>query len=156
MLVHELMKQAEPYGRICNAFAKTWDVLGRFRKPVVSISGGADSDIVLDIIHRLDEERKAVYVFFNTGLEYQATRRHLDFLEIKYDIKIERIPPVKPIAATVREYGYPFLSKFVSERIRSLQKHGFDFTSTNSYEQDREHYPKCSSTLKWWHNIGSA
>ena len=153
MLVHDLMAQAEPHINIVNAFAKTWDVLGRFSKPVVSISGGADSDIVLDMIHKLDEEHKAVYVWYNTGLEYQATKRHLDFLEAKYSVEIKRIPPVKPIALTVKEYGYPFLSKFVSDRIASLQKNGFDFTSVNSYEEDAAKYPKCHSRIMWWHNI---
>ncbi len=93
MLVYNLMAQAEPHINIVNAFAKCWDVLGRYNKPVVSISGGADSDIVLDMVHKLDEEHKAVYVWFNTGLEYSATRRHLDFLEAKYSIESE-LPPL--------------------------------------------------------------
>ena len=93
MLVNDLMAQAEPHINIVNAFAKCWDVLGRYSKPVVSISGGADSDIVLDMVHKLDEEHKAVYVWFNTGLEYSATRRHIDFLEAKYSIESE-LPPL--------------------------------------------------------------
>ncbi len=154
MLVHDLMKLAEPHGRICDAFAKAWDVLGRYHHPVVSVSGGADSDIILDIIHRLDEERKAVYVFLNTGLEFQATREHLSYLEAKYNITIQRISPVKPIARTVREDGYPFLSKFISERIHSLQIKGFDFAD-RTFDEDRQRYPQYFSNLKWWHNIGS-
>ena len=54
MNVHELMQKAEPHITIVNAFAKAWDVLGRFRNPVCSISGGADSDIMLDMIHALE------------------------------------------------------------------------------------------------------
>lgn len=153
MLVSDLMAQSEPHINIVNAFAKCWDVLGRYSKPVVSISGGADSDIVLDMVHKLDEEHKAVYVWFNTGLEYQATRKHLDFLEAKYSIEFTRIQPVKSIALTVKEHGYPFLSKFVSDRIYSLQKRGFDFAGTNSYEDDELKYPACHSRVMWWHNM---
>lgn len=153
MKVHDLMKLSEPHINIVNAFAKCWDVLGRYNKPIVSISGGADSDIVLDMVHKLDEEHKAVYVWYNTGLEYQATRKHLDFLEQKYSITIERVNPVKPIVLTVKEYGYPFLSKFVSDRIYSLQKNSFDFKSGNSYEEDAAKYLKCHSRIMWWHNV---
>lgn len=41
---------------------------------ICSISGGADSDIVLDICTRLDDENKIQYIWFDTGLEYQATK----------------------------------------------------------------------------------
>lgn len=46
-----------------------------------SISGGSDSDIMLDIIHKADFAKKVKYVWFDTGLEYQATKEHLDYLE---------------------------------------------------------------------------
>ena len=128
------MTLSEPHINIVNAFAKTWYILTRFRKPIVSISGGADSDIVLDLIHRLDDERKAVYMWINTRMEYMATRSHLDFLENKYSINIERIAPVNPISITVKKYGYPFISKIVSQTIRTLQRHHFDFSSGNSYQ----------------------
>ena len=154
MNVQDFMRQAEPHGTICNAIAKTWDVLGRYRVPVVSVSGGADSDIVLDIIHKLDEERKSVYVWYNTGLEFEATKRHLDYLEQRYGIQIQRVPANKPIAQTVKEFGYPFLAKFVADRIESLQFRGFDFVD-RTFEQDMQLFPNCWSNLKWWHNIGS-
>ena len=155
MNVHELMSQSEPHINIVNAFAKAWDVLGRYRKPVISISGGADSDIVLDMIHKLDDEHKAIYLWLNTGLEYQATRRHLDFLEAKYSIDIKRVVPIKPIPIAVYEAGYPFISKIVSQLIHSLQIHSFNFSSGNSYETDKYLYTKCRSAVKWWHSIGS-
>ena len=155
MNVWEFMKRAEPHGRIVDAIAKTWDVLGRYNRPVVSISGGADSDIVLDMIHKLDYERKAVYVWFNTGLEYLATRRHLAYLETRYNIKIQRVSPIKPITQTVKEYGYPFLSKFVSSKLYELMHKGFDFNSGNSIDMDLKLFSGCWNGLKWWHNIGN-
>ena len=35
---------------------------------VCSISGGSDSDILLDIVTKFDHNKKVRYVFFNTGL----------------------------------------------------------------------------------------
>ena len=155
MTVQEFMREAEPHGRICDAIAKTWDVLGRHQRPVVSVSGGSDSDIVVDIIHKLDEDHKAVYVWFNTGLEFAATRKHLDYLESRYGIEILRERALRPIPESVKLYGYPFFSKFVSERLYSLQIRGFDFSTERSFDEDMSRYEKCYSTLKWWHNIGS-
>jgi hypothetical protein len=49
-------------------------------------------------------------VFVNTGLEYEATKRHLVDLENKYGIKIERIRG-KSVVWAVRQYGFPILNK---------------------------------------------
>ena len=54
----------------------------------VSVSGGADSDVMVDLVERV----KAVtstdvsYVWFDTGLENRATRRHISDLEDRYGI----------------------------------------------------------------------
>ena len=62
-------------------------------KIMVSISGGSDSDIMLDMFERLGyDEGEVVYVWFDTGLEYDATKRHLKYLEQKYGIDILCFP----------------------------------------------------------------
>lgn len=62
-----------------------------YKRIVCSISGGADSDIILDLISKLDTEKKVEYIFFNTGIEYQATKDHLKYLEERYGVRIEEI-----------------------------------------------------------------
>lgn len=151
--VHELMQQAGNNQVIVNAFAKTWDILDRFRHPLVSISGGADSDVMLDLIWRLDEKKKCEYVWFNTGLEYQATKDHLVELEQKYGIELKRIHAIKPIPQAVKEYGQPFISRNVSKQIRRLQKVGFDFKDGHVLEEDLKTYHRCKDALDWWHNV---
>lgn len=93
---------------ITQSFLKTKQVLNMFDRPLCSISGGKDSDIMLDIITKLDTDRKVKYVFFDTGIEYSATRKHLDYLEEKYGITIDREKAIKPIPITCKEYGQPF------------------------------------------------
>ena len=60
-----------------------------YKKVLCSISGGSDSDIVLDLITKFDNNKIVDYVFFDTGLEYQATKEHINFLENKYNIRGE-------------------------------------------------------------------
>lgn len=76
-----------------------------------SISGGSDSDDLLHIVSMLDTEKKVHYVFFDTGIEMGATKKHLKYLEQRYGIEIEVVKPKIPVGAAVRKVGYPFLSK---------------------------------------------
>ncbi|OPZ21291.1 MAG: hypothetical protein BWZ04_01107 [Firmicutes bacterium ADurb.BinA205] len=112
---------------IYTGFCKAQRILMRSYSPICSISGGSDSDVVLDIISKTDEDGKVKYFWIDTGLEYTATKEHLKELEQKYGIEIERIKPDKPIPTCVREYGVPFLSKYVSEQMMRLQAHNFQW-----------------------------
>lgn len=135
---------------VLNAILKAQDVLFRHDRVVVSISGGSDSDIVLDMVERNKREGQEIhYVFFDTGIEYQATKDHLVYLEQKYGIKIERIRAEKPIPLCVKEYGVPFLSKIVSQMIMRLQKAGFQWED-EPFEVLIKRYPKSKSALHWW------
>ena len=136
---------------ITQSFLKTKQILNMFDRPLCSISGGKDSDIMLDMITKLDTDKKVRYVFFDTGIEYSATRKHLDYLEEKYGIIIDREKAIKPIPVTCIEYGQPFLSKLVSGHIESLQKRGFQFED-DSYDELSKRYTECSSALRWWTN----
>ena len=122
-----------------------------YKKVLCSISGGSDSDIVLDIITKCDNNKIVDYVFFDTGLEYQATKEHINFLENKYNIKIETIRPKIPIPLSCKRYGQPFLSKRVSEMISRLQKHDFKWED-KPFEELIKEYPNCKSALLWWCN----
>lgn len=117
----------------------------------VSVSGGSDSDIMIDMFTKCDPNRNIRYVFFDTGLEFQATKDHLDYLEEKYDIKIEREKAIKSIPTSCREYGQPFMSKHVSEMMSRLQRHSFKWED-RPFEELYKEYPKCKSALQWWCN----
>ena len=55
MNLFEYWKKAAQSINIINAIVKTHNILCRYISPVCSISGGSDSDIILDIVHKLDE-----------------------------------------------------------------------------------------------------
>lgn len=115
--VQKLLEKADGNFAIFDSVAKAHSVLSRYDSIACSISGGKDSDIMLDLISKIDKDRKVRYIWFDTGLEYQATKDHLKYLEEKYHIEIERIKAIKPIPLSCSEYGQPFLSKFVSDMI---------------------------------------
>ena len=136
---------------IADFFVITNSKLKQYENIMISISGGADSDIMLDIVIKFGADKKIKYVFFDTGLEYQATKNHLEYLENKYGIQIDRVKAVKPIPLACRQHGQPFISKQVSEWFSRLQRHGFKWEN-KSFEELMKEYPKCKASLKWWCN----
>lgn len=134
---------------IFDGYAKALNVVNRSTTALCSISGGSDSDLVLDIIHNVDEYGKVTYYWIDTGLEYKATKEHLDYLEQRYGIEIKRIKPVKPIPSCVKQFGVPFLSKYVSEQMMRLQAHHFQWED-EPLEVLLQKYPRCKTALQWW------
>lgn len=130
---------------------KSYDHIKYFGHILCAISGGYDSDIVTDLFIRCGGKEKTDFVFYNTGLEYQATRDHLKYLEAQYGIKIRIIEPKKHIPTCVREYGVPFWSKYVSDMISRLQSHNFQWED-GTVEELLQNYPKCKAALRWWCN----
>ena len=136
---------------IVDSYTKAESLLckGKFEKIVVSVSGGSDSDLIVDIVTRL--QVNATYVYFDTGLEYRATKEHLAYLEQRYGIEIKRIRSKCPVPLAVKRVGQPFLSKQVSEYIARLQKVGFKWQD-RPFEELVKEYPNSISALKWWCN----
>ena len=153
VLITEYLSQVKDNLVVSDAFTKADSIINnpRFKSALCSISGGADSDIMLDIIHKVDRDKKVKYVWFNTGLEYRATKDHLLYLEDRYGITIERERAIKPIPLCTKEFGQPFLSKSVSDNLERLQTAGFQFEN-KPYDVLIKKYPTVSSPLKWWCN----
>ena len=149
----ELLQTCPKNQIIGDNLVRAWSKINspKYKKIVCSISGGSDSDVMLDIVWRCDKDNKVEYVWFDTGLEYQATKDHLKYLENKYGIEIKPYRAIKPIPLTCKQYGQPFLSKNVSKYIAGLQRHNFKWKD-ESYEQLQKKYPNCDSYLKWWCN----
>lgn len=136
---------------VYESFIVSQTKLERYEEIVMSVSGGADSDIMVDLFAKIDNEKKVKYVFFDTGIEYQATKTHLDYLESKYGITIERVKAITPVPLGCRKYGLPFWNKYVSEMIERLQRYNFKWEDRPFSELYAE-YPKCKIALMWWCN----
>lgn len=136
---------------ILDSIILTHAKLKQYKKVLCSISGGSDSDILIDLCQKFDEADKITYAFFDTGLEFQATKDHIDFLEEKYGVHIERVKATKAVPICCKEYGQPFISKQVSEWIERLQRHHFKWED-KSFEELYKEYPNCKAALRWWCN----
>jgi len=132
----------------------TRNKLRQHKRITVSYSAGSDSDIMLDLIELVkppDDCGEIRYIFFDTGLEYDASLRHIAEVERKYDVTVERIKPRKSIPAACREHGVPFICKDASEMLNRLQKHGFDWHDSPDYATT-DKYGRCKSALDWYYN----
>ena len=89
----------------------------KYKKIVCSISGGSDSDVMLDIVWRCDKDNKVEYVWFDTGLEYPEIRQ---FVKTFDNVTILR--PKKSFKEVINDYGYPIISKEVSECVDQARK----------------------------------
>ena len=139
---------------IFDGLVKAKSVLENNKNILVSVSGGADSDCMIDIVENLiprDGEHDVTYVWFDTGVEMDATKRNLSFLEEKYDIKIHRERGKMQVAGAVCNVGYPFYSKQFSEFIGRLQKHNFQWED-EPFDVLCAKYPNCKAALRWWCN----
>lgn len=138
-------------GPIADAALKCQSVFNSHKTALVSISGGADSDVMIDICERVREIEpiKIFYAFCDTGMELDVTKEWLDHLEDRYGVKILRQRAEKTIPVSVKEDGQPFLSKAVSKFMGRLQTKGFQW-EPDPYETLVERYPMSSGYLKWW------
>lgn len=136
--------------------------LTQYPRAICSYSGGADSDIMIDLIERTREIfqlPQIKYVFFNTGLEMQATKDHVMATAKKYGIEIEECRPKVNIIQAVRTHGIPFVSKIMSDGLSQWQKKGIPLSIAEEYEQAedkaekrrelRKRYPKCESVINF-------
>ena len=149
----ELMALFPNNPTILDAVIKTEDHIARQAqqggKIMVSISGGSDSDIMLDMFERIGYPDGLVYyAWFDTGMEYQATKRHLVYLEQRYGITIHRHRPKLTVAQACKRYGVPFFTKRDSQRIEALQRHDFQFSGicANGYKADEFYWNEKSRT----------
>lgn len=122
------------------------EIFKKHKNILVSFSGGKDSTVLLNLIKELGLIDKCRVVFFDTGMEYEATYNF-----IKMFNNVEWVKPKKPLPLIKRDYGIPFYSKYVSDMLERLQKHNFDFKNDTFKEYDEliKKYPKCSGGLKW-------
>jgi 3'-phosphoadenosine 5'-phosphosulfate sulfotransferase (PAPS reductase)/FAD synthetase len=138
---------------ILDSFQKADSVINnpKYKKIMCSVSAGRDSCIMMDILYKVDRDKKVDYIWFDTGLEFACMKEHLKYLEDRYDVEIKRFKAVKPIPITCREIGQPFISKRVSNEIARLQRHNFDWTD-DTYENHIKKYPHCQQAFQWFDN----
>ena len=123
--------QSEPLdAKIQRSFAKIGEWYSRQKRQCfVSFSGGKDSTVLADLCAKWCKAiNEPLYlVFVNTGLEYPEIRHHVEFfaqwLRDKYEIEVnlEILRPKMRFDEVIKKYGYPMISKAVSNCVRGAK-----------------------------------
>lgn len=129
---------------------------------ICSYSGGADSDILIDLIERtrkIFQLPPVKYVFFNTGFEMKATKDHVKDVAKKYGVTIDTYRPKVNIVKATRLHGVPFVSKIMSAGLSEWQRKGIPLSIAQEYDEAEdkaakrkelsERYPKCESVINF-------
>lgn len=82
----------------------------------VSFSGGKDSTVLLDLVRQ--EYPNVRGCFVDTGLEYPQIRSFVRTFD-----NIDWVKPKMNFKAVIQKYGYPFISKEVSECVYGARKY---------------------------------
>ena len=82
----------------------------------VSFSGGKDSTVLLDLVRQDYPNIPAVFV--DTGLEYPEIREFVKTFD-----NVIWLKPKMNFKQVIEKYGYPFISKEVSESVEGARKY---------------------------------
>ena len=84
----------------------------------VAYSGGKDSTVLSHLVDEAWPKNKIPRVFVDTGLEYPEIREFA-----KKEPRVVFIKPKKNFRQVIEQYGYPFISKEVSECVYGAKKY---------------------------------
>lgn len=100
----------------------------------VSFSGGKDSTVLLHIVREMYPDIPAVFV--DTGLEYPEIRQFVRTFD-----NVDWLKPKKNFRQVIQDYGYPFISKEVSESAAGARRYLTEILAENSVDKqtDRQH-----------------
>ena len=108
----------------------------------VSFSGGKDSTVLLHIVREIYPTIPAVFI--DTGLEYPEIR---DF--VKTFDNVEWVKPKMNFKQVINRYGYPFISKEVSDKVHcaKLNPHGYAWGALHGKKQGMWDFSKWAYLL---------
>ena len=82
----------------------------------ISFSGGKDSAVLVDIVEKMGYKNIPL-VFVDTGLEYPEIREFVKSVD-----NVIWVRPTMTFREVILKYGYPLISKEVSEKIRNARR----------------------------------
>lgn len=129
----------------------------------VSFSGGKDSTVLADIVARFCQKYrwKLYLLFVNTGLEYPEIQKFVktfaEWLRSTYeiDVQLDIVRPEMRFDEVLRNFGYPVISKEVSETIFEARrgkengKYTYRLAKLNGEATDKDGNPSNYNIPQW-------
>lgn len=97
----------------------------------VSFSGGKDSTVLLDLVRQ--DWPNVPGMFVDTGLEFPEIRNF-----VRQHENIDWVKPKMNFKAVIQKYGYPFISKEVSECVYGARKYLTSVMEQNSIDRQTD------------------
>ena len=97
----------------------------------VSFSGGKDSTVLLDLVRQ--DYPNVPGMFVDTGLEFPEIRNF-----VRQHENIDWVKPKMNFKAVIQKYGYPFISKEVSECVYGARKYLTSVMEQNSIDRQTD------------------
>ena len=110
----------------------------------VSFSGGKDSTVLLDLVRQDYPRVKAVFV--DTGLEYPEIRQFVKTFD-----NVEWLKPKMTFKQVIAKYGYPFISKEVSECVQGARKYLTQIIAESSLDRPTDRPTDRPIPYKYWY-----
>lgn len=133
--------------RVFDTLAKLNSVMANHKNPRIAYSGGSDSDIVAHLVETAGYSVQKV--FYDTGIEFAATKEH-----VRRQSDVVEIKPLMSVPKSNKTYGSPLINKRVSDYLYRMQQHGFDFFNHSllNFDELMLLYPGLKTALMWWTN----
>lgn len=112
LMLREMYPDIETFSALYHTFDRMAYYFGNHANIMISVSGGADSDCIVHLVCTYFPEYidKCHFVFCDTGLEFQATKEHIQYLREHYNIDIKKVRGESVVYAC-KKYGVPILNK---------------------------------------------
>ena len=111
----------------------------------VSFSGGKDSTVLLHIVREMYPDVPAVFV--DTGLEYPEIRQFVRTFD-----NVEWIKPKKNFRKVIEDYGYPFISKEVSESVQGARKYLTEIMKEMNLDRQTDRQTDRRIPYRYWYD----
>ena len=110
----------------------------------ISFSGGKDSTVLLHIVREMYPDIPAVFV--DTGLEFPEIRSFVRNFD-----NVVWLKPKKNFRKVIEEYGYPFISKEVSECVYAAKKYLTEVLQEIASDRQTDRQTDRQQRHKWHH-----